>query len=113
MKPRTCNFFPKHSHNIVLRSTVMPELGEPLLPPPIFGRPVNPISTGRADYPHILLLAPQYFSPSGITEIGNHLSEFFLKVLKLTPSSARDGGSGWAGWMYAHPDFGRIEGAAR
>ena len=24
---------------------------------------------GRADYPHLLLLAPQSFSPSGITEM--------------------------------------------
>ena len=24
----------------------------------------------------------------------------------------RDGGSGWAGWASAHPDFGRIEGAS-
>ena len=24
----------------------------------------------------------------------------------------RDGGSGWAGWAYAHPDFGSLEGAA-
>ena len=25
----------------------------------------------------------------------------------------RDGGSGWTGWVYAHPDFGRIDGATR
>ena len=24
----------------------------------------------------------------------------------------RDGGSGWAGWGHAHPDFGRIKGGA-
>ena len=24
---------------------------------------------GRADYPHLLLLAPQCFSPSGITDV--------------------------------------------
>ena len=35
--------------------SVMPELGgQGVPPPPIFGRSVNPIQPGRADYPHLL-----------------------------------------------------------
>ena len=39
--------------------------------PPIFGRLVNPIPTmgGRFYSTHPLLLAPPFFSPSGITEL--------------------------------------------
>ena len=42
--------------------SVMPELGgQGVPPPPIFGRSVNPIQPGRADYPHLLQLAPPKF----------------------------------------------------
>ena len=44
------------------------------LPLPIF-RSVNPIPTSGADSAHPLLLTPQFFSPSGITE-----SIFFVKT---------------------------------
>jgi hypothetical protein len=50
----------------------VPELGGPggPLAPPIFGRAVNPIPTGGGQIiPHLLLLAPQNFSPSGITDL--------------------------------------------
>ena len=34
---------------------------------------------GRADYPHLLLLAPQCFSPSGITAL--HLKQTFPPII--------------------------------
>ena len=36
-------------------------------PPQYFADQLTLFEPGRADYPHLLLLAPQYFSPSGIT----------------------------------------------
>ena len=53
--------------------SVMPEPGMPGVPlaPLIFGRSVNPIHTGGGHIipTYILLLAPQFFSPSGTTAI--------------------------------------------
>ena len=35
-----------------------------------------------------------------------------LGIISLCSAQIRrDGGSGWAGWASAHPDFGKIEGA--
>ena len=50
--------------------TVMPELGGPEKPlsPHYFTVQLTLFEQGRADYPHLLLLALQCFSPSGITE---------------------------------------------
>ena len=39
-------------------------------PPQYFADQLTLFELGRADYPHLLLLAPQCFSPSGITEVG-------------------------------------------
>ena len=38
---------------------------------------------------------------------------FLYEILKLFMSNCkyRGGGSKWAGWAYAHIDFGRIEGS--
>ena len=49
-------------------------------PPPIFGRSVNPIPLfwGKADYPHLLLLAPPIFSPSGITVMSFQLCMYIV-----------------------------------
>ena len=48
--------------------SVMPEPGGGPLAPPIFGRSVNPISTGEGRLsPPITTGNPQCFSPSGIT----------------------------------------------
>ena len=51
---------------------VMPEPwgpGGPLPPPPYFAHQLTLLEPERADYPHLLLLAPQCFSPSDITEV--------------------------------------------
>ena len=50
---------------------VMPEQGRPggPLAPQYFADQLTLFKPGRADYPHLLQMAPpQYFSPSGITE---------------------------------------------
>ena len=36
-------------------------------PPQYFADQLTLFELGRADYPHLLLMAPQCFSPSGIT----------------------------------------------
>ena len=61
--------------------TVMPEPGGPggPLAPPIFGRSVNPIQTGGAQtVPTYYFWPPQYFSPSGITDVDSSYAKIFL-----------------------------------
>ena len=51
--------------------TVMPEPGGPggPLAPQYLADQLTLFQPGRADYPHLFLLAPQCFSPSGITAL--------------------------------------------
>ena len=48
---------------------MVPEPGGPGGPPEYLADQLTLFGPGRADYPHLLLLAPQCFSPSGITEL--------------------------------------------
>ena len=59
--------------NTTYHNSVVPEPGGPLAPQ-CFADQLTLLKPGRADFPHLLLLAPQCFSPSGITVI-NFLSQ--------------------------------------
>ena len=40
--------------------------------------------SGRQDYPHLLLLAPQCFSPSGITEVYSYSCKMLKNYVTIT-----------------------------
>ena len=52
--------------------------------PPKFCRSVNSTRTGRVDFPHLLLLAPQCFSPSGITEVYSYSCKMLKNYVTIT-----------------------------
>ena len=68
--------------------TVMPELGGPggPLASQYLADQLTLFQPGRADYPHLLLLAPQNFSPSGITD--HYYLPLVLGSYILTPLKA-------------------------
>ena len=65
-------------------NTVVPEPGGPggPLAPQYFADQLTLFEPGRADYPHLLLLAPRCFSPSGSTGA-------YLKYLTLFRNKAQ------------------------
>ena len=82
---RTLNEYPGFHRKVLERSTgysitVMLESGGQggHWPPQYLAHQLTLFETGRADYPHLLLLAPpQCFSPSGITVTFHCLNKLF------------------------------------
>jgi hypothetical protein len=62
-----CLISDRRTLDLVNAIAVVPEPGEPG-GHQYFADQLTLFEPGRADYPHLLLLAPQCFSPSGITE---------------------------------------------